>query len=309
MYGGGYDDFEHGKERENVNFGGKTSLNIEYPMLFELNNPSKQKHSHAGVLEFIAEEGRVYLPYWMMQTLSLEQGDFLEIKNATLPLGTFVKIQPQTVNFLDISDPKAVLENAFRNFSTLTRGDIIQINYNNKIYEILVLEVKPSSESVDGISIVETDLEVDFAPPVGYVEPSPQPKDTMANRIKIGESVLESERWLAFQGTGNRLNGKLVKTSSANARLHNPNSNKQDPDSGRNVPAPLRLPFGKLFFGYKVVPLNEKKEVKDSKVRFYVLQGQIQIAQIPQHHLLQQQHLLNLQVRIAIIMMKYLVEK
>ena len=49
------------------------------------------------------------------------------------------------------------LENVLRNFSTLTRDDIIQIHYNEKIYEIKVLEVKPGN---DGISIVETDLEV-----------------------------------------------------------------------------------------------------------------------------------------------------
>lgn len=51
------------------------------------------------------------------------------------------------------------MENALRNFSTLTQGDVIQINYNKKIYEILVLEVKPI-DSHSGISIVETDLEV-----------------------------------------------------------------------------------------------------------------------------------------------------
>lgn len=61
-----------------------------------------------------------------------------------------------------------------RNFSTLTVGDMVQINYNNKVYEIQVLEVKPHFEDHQGISIVETDLEVDFAPPVGYVEPSSQ---------------------------------------------------------------------------------------------------------------------------------------
>lgn len=44
----------------------------------------------------------------MMQALLLEQGDLIEIKNANLELGRFVKIQPQTVDFLDISDPKAV---------------------------------------------------------------------------------------------------------------------------------------------------------------------------------------------------------
>jgi outer membrane receptor for monomeric catechols len=42
-----------------------TRLEIAYPMLFELINGRQQKVTHAGVLEFIAEEGRVYLPYWV----------------------------------------------------------------------------------------------------------------------------------------------------------------------------------------------------------------------------------------------------
>jgi len=55
----------------------------------------------------------------------------------------------------------------------LTQGDNIEISYNDKIYGILVMEIKPPGV---GISIVETDLEVDFAPPVGYQEPTPQPR-------------------------------------------------------------------------------------------------------------------------------------
>ena len=65
-----------GPERENVNHGGKvimppsaldklTRLHVTYPMLFELHNGAKQRMSHAGVLEFIAEEGKIYLPFWV----------------------------------------------------------------------------------------------------------------------------------------------------------------------------------------------------------------------------------------------------
>ena len=93
----------------------------------------------------------------MMKSLGLETGNFLHIKSISLSLGKFVKIQPQSVDFLDISDPKAVLEQSLRNFSTLTQGDIITIKYNSKFYDILILETKPAGK---GISIVETDLEV-----------------------------------------------------------------------------------------------------------------------------------------------------
>lgn len=65
-----------GPERESANHGGKvflpasaleklTRLHISYPMLFELINGRKDKKTHAGVLEFIAEEGKIYLPYWV----------------------------------------------------------------------------------------------------------------------------------------------------------------------------------------------------------------------------------------------------
>lgn len=65
-----------GPERENVNHGGKvimppsaldklTRLHITYPMLFELHNGAKERMTHAGVLEFIAEEGKIYLPFWV----------------------------------------------------------------------------------------------------------------------------------------------------------------------------------------------------------------------------------------------------
>ena len=43
-----------------------TRLHIEYPMLFELiNGAVGGKVTHAGVLEFTAEEGKAYLPQWV----------------------------------------------------------------------------------------------------------------------------------------------------------------------------------------------------------------------------------------------------
>ena len=66
-----------GPDREEANHGGKvflppsaldklTRLHITYPMLFELINGAKDgRKTHAGVLEFIAEEGKIYLPYWV----------------------------------------------------------------------------------------------------------------------------------------------------------------------------------------------------------------------------------------------------
>lgn len=260
-----------GNERENVNYGGKiilppsalaklASLQIMYPMLFQISNEGNGKTTSAGVLEFIAEEGRVYMPHWMMKTLSLEQGQIVQVVNATLPTGTFVKIQPQSVDFLDITDPKAVLENALRNFSTLTQGDIIEFLYNSKVYRIFVMEIKPNHSG--SISILETDLEVDFAPPVGYEEPKPVQKNPLLDPM-AGEPIQEEELgWRSFRGTGNRLSGKAAPETmpipvGAVAPTGPTNMvTTADLDRQDTAPAALNMPFGQLFFGYKMVPLK-----------------------------------------------------
>lgn len=44
-----------------------TRLNVEYPMLFKLTNGKKSRTTHAGVLEFVADEGKIYIPYWVCE--------------------------------------------------------------------------------------------------------------------------------------------------------------------------------------------------------------------------------------------------
>ncbi len=41
------------------------SLHIEYPMLFRASNTAAGRTTHCGVLEFVAQEGHVYLPRWV----------------------------------------------------------------------------------------------------------------------------------------------------------------------------------------------------------------------------------------------------
>ncbi|KAJ1473444.1 ubiquitin fusion degradation protein UFD1-domain-containing protein [Baffinella frigidus] len=144
-------------------------LEISYPMLFELTNTANGRKLHCGVLEFIANEGSAFLPHWMMENLGVEHGSMIKCRSATLPKGTYVKLRPQTKNFIDIANPKAVLENTLRNFSALTKGSTIRIFYNTKQYDIDVVDIQPRDGGA--ISIVDTDVNVDFDAPADYVEP------------------------------------------------------------------------------------------------------------------------------------------
>lgn len=284
-----------------------TRLHITYPMLFELENGAVDRTSHAGVLEFIAEEGRCYLPYWTMQTLNLEAGDLLHVRSTDLPPGSFVKLQPQSTEFLSkISDPKAVLEKAFRDYSCLTRHDIFTFTYNNDTFAIEVLETKPESGLNGAISVLETDLEVDFAAPVGYEEPTPthnkkpaggmagnvgtmhpSAHGTMAASINYASIAPPSAADLAasangpsvhFLGQGNRL-----KVSKASAATKAKGSDAAPADAGdvkaiqqrrRNGPQPLRLPPGKLFFGYEIKPLRKAGDPSEEEKDGPRFQGQ-----------------------------------
>ncbi|GJN26670.1 hypothetical protein PR202_gb14620 [Eleusine coracana subsp. coracana] len=255
------------------------SLHIEYPMLFELHNDATQRISHCGVLEFVAEEGMIIMPYWMMQNMLLQEGDTVRVKNATLPKGKYVKLQPHTTDFLDISNPKAILEKTLRNFSCLTTGDSIMVAYNNKQYYIDIVETKPAS----AVSIIETDCEVDFAPPLDYKEPEkPQQPAVPASKApeglindlvipvcgtaiwkfynhQFGDTTVEDEpKFKPFTGSGKRLDGKASKLQASElpspAFTAPPDSNKR---ANQQTAAPAtseassstRQKTGKLVFG------------------------------------------------------------
>jgi len=212
-----------GNERQDVERGGKiimppsaleqlTRLNINYPMLFKLQNKTTKRETHCGVLEFVADEGKVYLPLWMMHNLALEEGDLVQMSSVSLPVGTFSKFQPLNPDFLDISNPKAVLENCLRSFACLTTGDIIAVQYNQKIYELCVLETKPGN----AISIIECDMNVEFEAPVGYKEPQmPRKEEEEEMAVDPAEMMPEPSGFVAFKGAGNRLDGKKRKDSTS----------------------------------------------------------------------------------------------
>jgi len=45
----------------------------------------------------------------MMQNLVLAEGDMVRIRSASLPKGTYVKLQPHTTDFINISNPKVAV--------------------------------------------------------------------------------------------------------------------------------------------------------------------------------------------------------
>lgn len=189
-----------------------------------------------------------------METLDLKSGDFVQISNTRLPSGKLIKIQPQSPDFLEISDPRAVLEFTLRQFTTLSPNDCFWINYADHLFKVKVLTTEPDSS---GILVIETDLNVDFAPPVGYVEPDYSKISAAATTtksiahslgasLKLGNSPGSSTSG-PFTGTGHSLRGSTTSPSSGTKSPTPTPIDKLTFDPKH--PIPLKLPKNTIFYG------------------------------------------------------------
>jgi len=132
------------------------------------------------------------------------------------------------------------LEKSLRNFATLTKGETICFRYNDQNYYLTVLEVKPEQES-QAISIIETDVEVDFAPPLDYKEPDlkkhkSEPDVPEENPVQVTS---------AFTGGVYRLDGKPISSPSLTAAPTSTASTISTEAASNATPGSSRLIFGR----------------------------------------------------------------
>jgi ubiquitin fusion degradation protein 1 len=154
------------------------------------------------------------------------------------------------------------------------------VAYNNKKYYIDIVETKPSN----AISIIETDCEVDFAPPLDYKEPEPvkpavpaSTEPTTGNALVLyitgcdycsrmyfflanyfalffSEAPAEEPKFIPFTGSGRRLDGKPSKDKDVLApspakRQANATNGVQPSTATTSQGSSSRKTTGKLVFG------------------------------------------------------------
>ncbi len=124
---------------------------------------------------------------------------------------------------------------------------ILPISYHSQIYEMKIMEAKPK----DSISIFETDLEVEFVSPLGYVEPDyaglsaeKERKKRQGTLERVHEYVKKEGSVKVFEGIGKTIKGK----------------EKENLKEEVLAKEGLILPKGMLFFGYPVRPLQKEQE-------------------------------------------------
>tara|TARA_B000000475_G_scaffold24574_2_gene19405 strand:- start:1233 stop:1985 length:753 start_codon:yes stop_codon:yes gene_type:complete len=202
---------------------------LEQKLYFKVTNKETQYGEVCGVHEFSAPPGVVYLPYHIMESCALQEGNTVKVDLVSPPKGNFMKIRlHNSKEFSKLTNPKVVLEKIIsRDYPVVTQGQTIALNYTdlNKVFMIDIVETRPS----EIIEIINTDINVDFDKALDYVEPAPK-KETVKEawipplnkNVKINQDISGSsihqnrninkykktEGFVAFSGKGNVLGSK-----------------------------------------------------------------------------------------------------
>ncbi|KAL2550099.1 Ubiquitin fusion degradation UFD1 family protein [Forsythia ovata] len=229
-----------------------------YPWLFQIKkyyNPARV--SHCGVLEFTADEGSIAMPDWMMENLNLQQGELVMVENAFLPAGKYMKLQPHSTRFIQLSNPKAVLEKNLRNFSCLSTGDTLMITHNDEKFFINILETKPGP----AICLIGTDCEADFSSPLDYKEPEKPEKVEQNAPAEVQKKEIEERAvFRPFMGKGRRLDGETVETVKDD---NLPTNTATSGYAGGSTALGSRKRRGTLVFGSNGVETKTQKRSSD----------------------------------------------
>ncbi|RVD92709.1 ubiquitin fusion degradation 1 [Tubulinosema ratisbonensis] len=142
--------------------------NIQPPYIFEITNKDIGISTYCGVLEFTGEESLVLVPNWLHDQLNLENTTEVIVKYRRVVNGSFARLLPHSVDFLELEAPKFELEKCLREYQVLSPNDEILLYFDEKgPLRFTVKEVHPPAKAV---YIVDVDLKVDFLPPIGYEE-------------------------------------------------------------------------------------------------------------------------------------------
>jgi ubiquitin fusion degradation protein 1 len=225
-----------------------SNYKMPYPMIFSIQNDLIGSSTNVGVLEFTSDHGTCILPSWMFEVLNLEEGAPVNLQLLTnVPKGKYVRLQPHKTEFIDLPDPRAILERQLANFTCLTEGDTISIKVIDKFYQFNLLSVEPKT-SHNCICVIEADIEVDFAQPLDYEETSKLPQMKKEASIKLSEEEARKTAKIKtpFQGKAVKINGQAYDPSKAPAAKEQKIHEEWDPRKHR-IHYGLRGGSQKLF--------------------------------------------------------------
>ena len=151
----------------------------------EIKNKSNKQSIVCAVHEYTESAGIIFIPSRLMNSIGLDAGDEVIVTQKTnIPKGEYIKIKPFETAFIELSNPKVVLEKCIsEHYPILSLGEVISVKFNTKEYHIEIIETKPGTV----IQTTNCDINVDFDKPVDYTEEEPAQAESKMENVVIGK--------------------------------------------------------------------------------------------------------------------------
>jgi len=133
--------------------------NTQTILFFTLQN--NEKKLNVGVYEFTDIPDVCYIPYYFMMALGIKEGERVQIAplDEEPEKAISITLKPQEQAFIELSDPKVVLEyHMSRLYPIVSIGDIIRVYHNNIVYCLSVSKLEPSNI----VQTIDCDITLDF---------------------------------------------------------------------------------------------------------------------------------------------------
>ena len=184
-----------------------SNYQLPEPLIFSIQNTTLGISTNIGVLEFISEKDTIILPNWLFMQLNLDIATEIHLQPLLkVPKGEYMKLQPYETEFMKLSNPKAILENNLTNYVCVTQGDVLNVQIMNRFFQFNILDVKPKLQS-NCICLIDTDVEVEFAKPLDYVDKSTKVYEVVDEIYPVKE---ESKEEKLFYRKGIQISGQVV---------------------------------------------------------------------------------------------------
>jgi len=195
--------------KDHLNAGGKVILpqsvlrevmdisgnEISSPIVFTIMKEGEELIS-VGVEEFSSPKDYIYIPNFIMEQYWLPHESEVTLRyDKVVGKGTMVELEPHSMTFIDSdAKEKEYLESYIsKHYPVLRKGSTILIKENGEEYYINIKNTAPTPI----ILTVDTDLTVEFAQPLDYVEPPPP--------SVVETMVMPQNYFVPFAGKGYRL--------------------------------------------------------------------------------------------------------
>eukprot|EP00049_Salpingoeca_infusionum_P006823 m.111696 g.111696 ORF g.111696 m.111696 type:complete len:637 (+) comp13455_c0_seq2:264-2174(+) len=154
-----------------------------------------------SVHEMTAPEGAVHVPSWILDTLDVSEGAtvylrFMRERPVTAEFCRFEVEEDETPDddhprFLELPNPRAVLEKALGWYRTLKQGTVIPIQFHQQSYFVKVVDLEPD----EVCAISDTDLVVDLVGLKTVEEEKQQPSVVLDEHSLRATVSVASDSW------------------------------------------------------------------------------------------------------------------